>query len=52
MDDTDKRLVVYEARIEALERTVESLTDSVLKMESILDELASVFLPEGSQDDE
>ena len=44
MDEIDKRLVVYESRIEALELTIESLADSMLKMEKILDELSDVFL--------
>lgn len=52
MDDLDKRLVVFDARIEALEQTVEKLADSMLRMESILDEMAQLLIPESEQDDE
>ena len=52
MDDLDKRLVVFDARIEALEQTVEKLSDSMLRMESILDEMAQLLIPESEQDDE
>jgi hypothetical protein len=52
VDDLDKRLVVFDARIEALEQTVEKLADSMLRMESILDEMAQLLIPESEQDDE
>ena len=46
MDEIDKRLVVYESRIESLEQTVDALADSMLRMESILDEMAKLLLPD------
>jgi hypothetical protein len=52
VDELDKRLVVFDARIEALEQTVEKLADSMLRMESILDEMAQLLLPESEQDAE
>ena len=52
MDELDKRLVVFDARIEALEQTVEKLADSMLRMESILDEMAQLLLPESERDAE
>jgi hypothetical protein len=46
VDELDKRLVVFDTRIDALEQTVEKLADSMLKMESILDEMAQLLLPD------
>lgn len=50
MDELDKRLVVFDARIEALEQTVEKLADSMLRMESILDEMAQLLIPDDGQE--
>ena len=52
MDDLAKRLVVYESRIESLEQTVDALADSMLRMESILDEMAKLLLPDSESIDD
>lgn len=45
MDETDRRLVVFEERINELESAVDKMADQVLSLESILTELASHLLP-------
>lgn len=46
MDEFEKRMVIYDDRIDQLEDAVSNLTDSVLKMEAILDELANILIPD------
>jgi hypothetical protein len=45
MDDTDRRLVVFEERIKELESAVDQIADQVLSLEGILTELAEHLLP-------
>ena len=45
MDETERRLVVFEERIKELEEAVDKMADQVISLESILTELASHLLP-------
>ena len=50
MDDTNRRLVVFEDRIKELEAAVDSLADQVLQLETILTSIASHLMPGESFD--
>ena len=45
MDETDRRLVVFEERINELESAIDKMADQVISLEAILTELAAHLLP-------
>lgn len=51
MEEVDKRLVVFESRIEELEQAMSTMADQILSLEGILNEIASHILPEDDLDD-
>ena len=51
MEEVDKRLVVFESRIEDLEQAMSTMADQILSLESILNEIASHILPEDDLED-
>ena len=51
MEEVDKRLVVFESRIEELEQAMSTMADQILSLEGILNEIASHILPEDALDD-
>ena len=51
MEEVDKRLVVFESRIEELEQAMSTMADQILSLEGILNEIASHILPEDDLED-
>ena len=45
MEELERRLVVFESRIEELESAVEKVTDNVLQLENILTSIAQHLMP-------
>ena len=45
MEELERRLVVFESRIEELESAVERVTDNVLQLENILTSIAQHLMP-------
>lgn len=48
--ETEDRIVELETRIEALESMIEKLSDNVIKLDSILDDIADHLLPDHESD--
>lgn len=51
MEEVDKRLAVFESRIEDLEQAMSTMADQILSLEGILNEIASHILPEDDLED-
>ena len=51
MEEVNKRLVVFESRIEELEQAMSTMADQILSLEGILNEIASHILPEDDLED-
>ena len=49
MDELDRRLAVYDDRFNELESAVTAMADQILSLESILNDIASVILPDDEQ---
>lgn len=50
MDEHLARIAELEERIRSVEETTETLADSILKLEKILDDIASYIIPEHQPD--
>ena len=48
-EEVDRQIAEVAARVEVLEGVVSELSDNVLKLESILDKLASYIIPENDK---
>lgn len=51
MEEVNKRLVVFESRIEDLEQAMATMADQILSLEGILNEIASHILPDDDLED-
>jgi len=49
-DPTSGKIVELESRVKVLEEAVDLLTDNILSLEKILDQIASYVVPEEDQD--
>ena len=45
-DPTSSKIIEFESRVQILEDTINSLADSVLKLEDVLTTIASYIVPE------
>lgn len=45
-DPTSSKIIELESRVQVLEKTIDSLADSVLKLEDVLTTIASYIVPE------
>lgn len=48
---TESKVVEIESRLQELEQSIERLADSVLKLEQVLDTIASYIVPEDDSGD-